>query len=585
MALTKVSYSMITGTPVNVMDFGAIGDGVTDDTSAIQAAINTGKDVFFPRPASYYKTTAALTPGSGQSLFGDGQSTQILCVGSNTNSVYISGSVTRCVVRDLFVKYTGTSSGGGNGAAVYIAAGASYCTVKNCRLEGVRAGVTITDANDNVIEDNLISLVTIPAPEGSWDIGVYLGGSRNRIANNQCFGGCYTGINLVSSATTSVDRNIVTGNHVSTHTGYGIVVYATTPGTANKNVVANNNVWDITGLFESVGNRSKGAGIYLASAEWTTVVGNVIENTNVDTDIQILAPGAIGILDCSCATVVGNVIKDPKWNGIYVVNNGSITSSIIITGNVITNPVKRGIFINNTNNISLIGNSIDGSTQEAGILYQHSGIGTGITIQSNRVTSCDVDAALRITDAQSPIIANNYFGNCLNGLIAGDLSGAIFTGNEFRNNTSNDAYIDSTCTGQILFDKNVVKGSGVNGLNDLYGITWGQNDIGGQTNPYAIGSIKQERRLAASATPSVRGSRFADTGVGVLPNITDLLNPVEGQIITIICNTAVVLEHNTGSATTKLILAGGVNFTMAANDTITLLYRDGGPWIEIARQV
>ena len=50
MSLTKVSYSMITGAPVNVMDFGAVGDGVTNDTVAIQAALNIAgrKTVYFP---------------------------------------------------------------------------------------------------------------------------------------------------------------------------------------------------------------------------------------------------------------------------------------------------------------------------------------------------------------------------------------------------------------------------------------------------------------------------------------------------------------------------------------------------------
>lgn len=40
MSLTKVTYSMIDGALVNVRDFGAVGDGVADDTAAVQAAIN-----------------------------------------------------------------------------------------------------------------------------------------------------------------------------------------------------------------------------------------------------------------------------------------------------------------------------------------------------------------------------------------------------------------------------------------------------------------------------------------------------------------------------------------------------------------
>lgn len=56
MSLTKVTYSMIQGAPVNVLDFGAVGDGVADDTDAIEAAIayaqttglSDGAIVYFP---------------------------------------------------------------------------------------------------------------------------------------------------------------------------------------------------------------------------------------------------------------------------------------------------------------------------------------------------------------------------------------------------------------------------------------------------------------------------------------------------------------------------------------------------------
>jgi hypothetical protein len=41
----------------NVMDFGAVGDGVADDSAAFQAATDTGKTVWVPRPPAFYKVT------------------------------------------------------------------------------------------------------------------------------------------------------------------------------------------------------------------------------------------------------------------------------------------------------------------------------------------------------------------------------------------------------------------------------------------------------------------------------------------------------------------------------------------------
>ena len=75
MALTKASYSMITGSVINVLDYGATGNGTTNDTAAIQAAIDAAQgtqQVFFP--AGTYKVTATLNLYKGSNLIGINES-------------------------------------------------------------------------------------------------------------------------------------------------------------------------------------------------------------------------------------------------------------------------------------------------------------------------------------------------------------------------------------------------------------------------------------------------------------------------------------------------------------------------------
>lgn len=75
MSLIKVSYSMIQGAVANVLDFGAVGNGVADDTAAIQAAIDyidgLGNGVVYV-PTGTYKLTSPLLMPYGVSMRGDG---------------------------------------------------------------------------------------------------------------------------------------------------------------------------------------------------------------------------------------------------------------------------------------------------------------------------------------------------------------------------------------------------------------------------------------------------------------------------------------------------------------------------------
>jgi hypothetical protein len=60
MSLTKVSYSMITGSPVNVLDYGADPTGAADSQPAIQAAIDAGAtDIVIP--AGTYRVNSNIT--------------------------------------------------------------------------------------------------------------------------------------------------------------------------------------------------------------------------------------------------------------------------------------------------------------------------------------------------------------------------------------------------------------------------------------------------------------------------------------------------------------------------------------------
>jgi hypothetical protein len=59
MSLTKVSYSMITGAPANILDFGADNTGATDCSAAIVAAYTAASEIYFP--AGTYRISTNVT--------------------------------------------------------------------------------------------------------------------------------------------------------------------------------------------------------------------------------------------------------------------------------------------------------------------------------------------------------------------------------------------------------------------------------------------------------------------------------------------------------------------------------------------
>jgi len=104
MALTKASYSMITGSPVNILDFGADPTGVTGASAAIQAAINAvsaqgGGAVYIP-PGTYL-IDANIEPKSNMSIYGAGPAS-ILSFTGNNRQCFTSTSVSNLRIFGLF---------------------------------------------------------------------------------------------------------------------------------------------------------------------------------------------------------------------------------------------------------------------------------------------------------------------------------------------------------------------------------------------------------------------------------------------------------------------------------------------------
>jgi hypothetical protein len=91
MSLTKVSFSMINGDVINVLDFGASGDGINDNTSAFNVAFSkTGKTVFIP--AGTYLYNANLTPPTCTAIIGEGIGATILKPGASVTKGLTFGS-------------------------------------------------------------------------------------------------------------------------------------------------------------------------------------------------------------------------------------------------------------------------------------------------------------------------------------------------------------------------------------------------------------------------------------------------------------------------------------------------------------
>lgn len=94
---------------INVKNFGAVGDGVTDDRNAIQSALNQGGYIYFP--AGIYKITDKIVPASNTYMFGHGTIHIDSPKTTLVNAVYIYGTASKPITHVTIDGLQFTSAG------------------------------------------------------------------------------------------------------------------------------------------------------------------------------------------------------------------------------------------------------------------------------------------------------------------------------------------------------------------------------------------------------------------------------------------------------------------------------------------
>ena len=293
---------------VSVKDFGAVGDGVADDTAAIQAAVTAAAAVYVP--AGTYVVNV-VTLDANTEIYGDGAASIIKqsasFVGGSQGSLYAnSGSagsqVNNIIIRDLRVEGTNISAPtfsefkhlvslngvrnalvenvqfiGFQGDGLYIGSGINggderhntNVIVRNCFFDGInkenRNGVSAIDCNGLLVDGNYFTRCTKSTMPGAIDIEpdaqIFHIVRDIKIVNNKFFdiGGNLGAISfyLPGIAYTNFPRGfLVQGNHIDTCAANGVVfsynvVGGVTESTGNFAVkILDNTVVNSTRPFE-----------------------------------------------------------------------------------------------------------------------------------------------------------------------------------------------------------------------------------------------------------------------------------------------------------------------------------------------
>jgi parallel beta-helix repeat protein len=373
---------------VSVKDFGAVGDGVTDDTTAIQAAVTTGNSVYFP--VGTYLISSAINLDNNANYYGCGSNSVIITATTNI-SHFSATSKSNIKVSNL--KFTGVAgSTSGFGAITFLTS--TSCKVDNCEFYNCGYdGVLINSSNYCEVTNSYFHDF-LGTTQDQADVGIINASSYNIVSDNVMLGGGWHGCLVQESNSGSIPyKNLVKGNRIGAHTAYGIAAYNAHTASDNFTTIEANYIEDITGVNPS---NAGGAGIYIQQSGGAIASSNTVKNCCISTSSLTLTPAGIACnnlsLGLSPVVISGNVITDVvNYFGIEV---ASSVAGVSITGNTIrlvnnTANTTVGIYINAASNCVISANNIvlNATNTTTGIsLYANGTDTTATVIQGNNIS-------------------------------------------------------------------------------------------------------------------------------------------------------------------------------------------------------
>lgn len=344
MALTKASYSMITGAPYNVRDYGAEGDGTTDDKDAINAAI-----------------TAANAAGGGTVVIPNGTfavgGSVVSGISDGIAGIVLLSNVNLVIQGTVFVKNNTTGSGTFYGVIRSPDVGISNASITGAgTINGNRANqvasqqcsniyltcvfnVTVSGINSinaNGMGIQLIPPSSLPTPP--------FGGATTTTACavQNCF------VNNVTNIGIQVAHSLycnISENRVTTCTNNCIDIYGDS-GSASPN----------NGITSINGNTVGGGlvGIFVETSGRISVVGNSIDGctAGIASNRVTSAPAIIAISGNTISACATGITNTGDTGGILISNNFiAFTAYGLILGGTTTEPAGNISYINAFGNV------------------------------------------------------------------------------------------------------------------------------------------------------------------------------------------------------------------------------------------